>query len=68
MTKIGIITHKNRKKIFWEFFDEVTDDDFLARFDVIFLEKKASNAIAIPKKVCFMSLWFKNRTQEVNFL
>ena len=45
------------------------DVDFFGGFNVILLEKKACNAIAIPeKKIAIMLLQFKNRTQKLDFL
>ena len=46
-------THKNRKKNFGEFFDELTDDDFLARCDVIFLQKKRAMRLPFQNKSMF---------------
>ena len=49
MTKMEIITCKI-EDCFVEFSSATLDVDFLACFDVILLEKKACNAIAIPEK------------------
>ena len=63
MITIGITVRKNLRFLF-KISDAVMDVDSFACFDVIFL-KKACNAIAIPEK---RSPWFKNRTQELEFL
>ena len=49
MTKIGLIARNNRR-FFFESSDAKMDVDSFSCFDVIFLEKKACDAIAIPEK------------------
>ena len=56
------------KICFVEFSDAMMDVDFFASFGVIFLEKKLAMRLPSQKKVSITSLWFKNRTQELDFL
>ena len=49
MTKIEPLVHI-KKSFFFQFADAIMDVDSFASFDVMFLGKKACNAIAISKK------------------
>ena len=68
MTKIGIISRKNRD-FFVEFSDAMIDVDSFACFDVIFLEKSVQCDCHPRKKKISITLFrFKNRKKELDFL